>query len=75
MTATTGGFRVNRCVLPGASDVDTIPDDGAGGGGAGADHRNDLIADDDADVRHMIRTLLGLDGYEACEARDARHRP
>lgn len=29
-----------------------------------------LVADDDADVRTMLRTLLELDGHEVVEARD-----
>ncbi|HYM50059.1 MAG TPA: response regulator [Candidatus Limnocylindrales bacterium] len=29
-----------------------------------------LVADDDADVRKMIRTMLEIDGYEVSEARD-----
>jgi CheY-like chemotaxis protein len=29
-----------------------------------------LVADDDPDVRQMLRTLLELDGYEVMEARD-----
>jgi CheY-like chemotaxis protein len=29
-----------------------------------------LVADDDPDVRQMLRTLLQLDGYEVIEARD-----